>query len=175
MYESLICEWCGTLWSRERTRGRKPRTCRECRYYAELPVETPHRRFDNITLTDGGKRESGIVDKNDCTVKAIALACDVSYEEAYQFMQKNGRKPGKGAAFELIIQRHDFKIFGRTLIYTPIYRSKGIPMLITRNPWIQEGTWILHMTRHVAVLKDGKLFDSFDSSRKMINRAWKVS
>ena len=36
-------------------------------------------------------------ERNDCTVKAIAVVTGVSYKEAHKAMADAGRKPGKGA------------------------------------------------------------------------------
>ena len=37
------------------------------------------------------------VDTNDCSVKAVAIACNVSYEEAHKALERSGRKRNKGA------------------------------------------------------------------------------
>lgn len=36
-------------------------------------------------------------DDNDCSVKALAIACNVPYGDAHRTMQMNGRKTNKGA------------------------------------------------------------------------------
>jgi len=34
--------------------------------------------------------------RNDCTVRAIAIACDFSYDSAYDLLKANGRRSSRG-------------------------------------------------------------------------------
>jgi hypothetical protein len=108
-------------------------------------------------------------------VRALAVACEAPYREAYTFMARAGRRKNKGAFFHSIIARNNGEVLGCKL--TPaesIKPAKGIRTFLLRNPQMRKGIWVLHMTRHVAVLRNGQLVDSFDSSRKVIDGAWRV-
>lgn len=146
--------------------------------------------------TDGGRVDDGFYsENNDCTVRALAVATGRPYREAHSWLQRRGRRMRRGCGFYLIMEQHGSNVLGHKLelwpqLYPPgsvghrrqqeqgvvrgIYKSKGLKTAIERNPQIAVGTWIIHSTQHVAVLKDGKLLDSFDSSRKIIDKAWRV-
>ncbi len=42
---------------------------------------------------------AGLNDFNDCSVKALAIVCGVSYGEAYEALRKKGRKTNRGVTF----------------------------------------------------------------------------
>ena len=170
-YETLVCQACGDLFSRVVVRGRKPNRCMICREF-NRPVRKAPAKV--VEITDGGRIDAGYYgERSDCTVRALATATGASYDEAYRFMAANGRKKNKGAYFERAIAQH--QVLGHTFIKTPTFvKARGINAAIKRNPVLRYGTWVLKMKGHVATLKDGKILDSFDSSRKDILWAWSV-
>lgn len=179
MYETLRCDGCWNSWRREVVRGRKPRICPTCRGIYSLvrsPVKkvSPAVRAGKVEFTDGGR--GAIQETNDCTVFALALACEVPYAEAHQYLEKAGRRSRKGIPFSRVLREAGFLILGHQFtIPHPVIHSKGLMTFLRRNPWAKRGTYVLHSTHHVSVLKNGKLIDSFDSSRKIIDGAWRVS
>jgi hypothetical protein len=48
------------------------------------------------------KKSDNLSEANDCTVKAIALACDVSYEAAHTALKTFGRKHGRGTSISIM-------------------------------------------------------------------------
>lgn len=46
---------------------------------------------------------AGLNDFNDCSVKALAIVCGVSYGEAYEALRKKGRKTNSGVYISQII------------------------------------------------------------------------
>ena len=192
MYEVLKCEECFHTWERSVTRGRKPRICPDCRAWGIKPVTVPRRRVtavdvlldpnsSPIVFTDGGRKDEGKMgwENSDCTVRAIATATGRPYSEAYHFMAQAGRKPGKGANFHGAIYRA-MRTVGNVLGYKfedmgGFKRARGLKTALERNPALRKGTWVLQQPRHVCTLKDGKILDSFDSSRKEIRGAYRVT
>lgn len=191
MYEVLHCESCLKEWERVVVRGRKPRICVHCREWGAKPTPVRRRRVTAVdilldpakavvVLTDGGRKDEGIRWENsDCTVRAIATATGKPYSAAHAFMAAAGRKHGKGANFHGAVWRA-MRDVGHILGYKfedvrPFHRSRGLKTALIRNPQLRKGTWILQQPRHVATLKDGKILDSFDSSRKDIRGAYKVT
>lgn len=176
-YETLYCDG-GHWFERRVVRGRKPSLCPSCKRAVQIvrnPNPRPRTPSSNLVIADGGKKEAGFAgEKNDCTVRAVALACDVPYRDAYLFMQKNGRRKNKGSYFHSVVMVNNYDILGKQVKPEGILAAKGIKTALLRNPKLRKGTWMVHMTHHVAVLKDGVLMDSFDSSRKQINGAWRV-
>lgn len=149
-------------------------TCPACqprprfRDHRNLPPTVP---FD---CTDGGRLDSGFAsESNDCTVRALAVATDSSYAEAHAWLRQRGRKMRHGCHFKMIMRVNPVCL-GFEMKRESIVRSKGVRTAIERNPQLAVGTWIIHSTQHVAVLRDGKLLDSFDSSRKIVDTAWRV-
>ncbi len=176
MYEVLYCSQCGDAWERKVVRGRKPSLCSRCKYAGAIVRTRRTKASGLLVLSDGGKSEAGFgSERNDCTVRAVAVACEVPYRTAYTFMSQMGRKRNKGAYFHGIITRTNGLLFGKRVVPDNYIKpARGLKTFLLRNPQLRRGTWMLHSTHHVSVLRDGKLIDSFDSSRKTFNGAWKV-
>lgn len=178
MYETLRCGGCWNLWQREVVRGRKPSICPTCRGIYSLvrsPVKkvSPAVRIGRVEFTDGGR--GAINETNDCTVRALALACEIPYADAHRFLAQAGRKARKGVVFSRVLREAGNVVLGHKFVYRQPVRAKGLMAFLRRNPWAKRGTYVLQMTRHVAVLKNGKLLDSFDSAGKIIGGAWMIS
>lgn len=170
MYEVLYCKSCFRSWERTIRRGRKPSLCLYCR------PSTKPRPFKHVSpkveLVDAVSPQW---ETNDCTVRTIALATGRPYSEAHAFLAEHGRKRGRGVNFAVVLRSVNHEVLGKTFLPChQLYRAKGIKTFLLRNPQFRRGTYVLHFTKHVAVLKDGKIFDSFDSSRKVIDKAWKI-
>ena len=174
MYEELFCSSCFDYWVRPLVRGRKPSTCPRCRPARPTPVRAPKAPTGVLELTDGDRPSSYLNERNDCTVRALAVATGKGYAAAHQFMSRNGRKPGRGAQFARILRANKHEVLGTRLQPISLVEAKGLRTAILRNPQLRTGTWILQMRAHVVTLKDGKLYDSFDSSRKVVRSAWRV-
>ena len=52
--------------------------------------------LERTIRTDGGLSLSGIKDKNNCTIRALSIACGIPYEEAFLIGKEAGRKTGHG-------------------------------------------------------------------------------
>lgn len=75
---------------------------------SRIPRTSLSEDFHNLSI-EAGK----IGERNDCSVKAISLACGVPYAEVHALMKKIGRKEGKGTpliASERAIKELGFKI-----------------------------------------------------------------
>lgn len=178
MFETLYCNRCWGSFQRQVKRGRKPELCPRCKPAPAVRRVPSPAMANRLIITDGGRNEIGIKDTNDCTVRAVALATGRGYAAAHKFLADNGRKRGKGAYFFGIIARNmrtPGHILGCTFTEVPVTRSRGLKTTLARNPHLRRGTWVLQMHHHVATLKDGKLMDSFDSSRKEVLGAWRIS
>lgn len=175
MLEYLCCENCYRPWTRTRTRGRKPSLCPRCK-----PVPAARRKpvsaavqlvgSDSKVLAGRPVRET-----NDCTVRTMAIATGRPYPEAHAWLAKAGRRNGRGVPFASVIRRAGHAALGTRFDPVPVVRSKGLRTFLLRNPGLRRGTYVLHCTKHVCVLKNGKILDSFDSSRKVFDGCWKVS
>lgn len=115
-------------------------------------------------------------ENNDCTVRAIAAACNISYKEAHKAMAEAGRVNGKGAMPAVTMAALESLGFTweRVYYWEPRYR-----MIIARYPkphhklhhittyhpirfakvWADMPPCLLSMNGHIAGFKDGSLHD----------------
>ncbi len=94
-------------------------------------------------------------ERNDCTVRALAISTGKPYEEAYSILQNFGRKPNKGTNI-----RKFFK--NNKIVLGYWFKKLSFRKQITLNKFIKkypEGTYYVRITRHVFVVKDGVAID----------------
>ena len=141
------------------------------------------------------KGNSGIAknEKNDCVVRSIASAAEVSYKVAHEFCAKVfGRKEKKGVnglvlASELLkaqdkgikIGNKEFEVYGLKknevcnkykLHGEEIWRKKTIKSFVQSHPI---GTFLVMVANHALCIKDGELLDwdsnKFQPTRKVVS------
>lgn len=152
----------------------------------DLDGETPEEHFSNRveyvrkahTMTtsktfqslDQISNEMG--ERNDCVVKALCVAGNISYLRAHKILEDLGRRRRRGCPgywLKIALKQLGFKLHEvdlrrfRKFSYGPYYK---IPRTITtyhptRFPkaWKAKGTYILWTRGHVAVVKDGVMHD----------------
>lgn len=113
--------------------------------------------------TDGGRSLSKRKkQKNDCTVRALALATNISYDEAYEICAEAGRKCGQGLLMKqflptVIVNGYRFKWY-------PLQAVKGemrvTPVTFAINH--PAGKYILKTAKHVLACIDGVVMDDDD-------------
>ncbi len=106
----------------------------------------------------------------DCSIRAVAKALDIDWETAYILICSNGLAMGD--------MPHSDSVWGSVLREKGFYR-KTIPnvcpncytarMFCRDNP---EGTFVLGFGGHVATVRDGDLFDAWDSSNEIPVYVW---
>jgi len=138
---------------------------------------------DTYVALDEEKKVHG--ERNDCAVKAVALACGVPYAKALKALLEAGRKPQKGAWTSTILKV--MKDLGtKTEAVDPQSIIKEYPgihstlkHITTHHPrrfakvW-PEGTFVLFMVGHVAVVKDGVLHDWTVNRTKRVTSIYRV-
>lgn len=108
---------------------------------------------------------------NDCTVRAIALARGVPYDDAYDLLAAAGRKCNRGFHFKDWIKHQPW---ARKIPFPAI---KGQPRM---NPatFVEQfpvGTYICKVAKHIFVVKDGIVFDTFENRPdRCIYTAWHI-
>lgn len=68
--------------------------------------------MQTFKYTDGGRREAGIQEHNDCAVRAYALFHDIEYGKAHRLFASEGRRPMRGTSYltiKDIMERDGFK------------------------------------------------------------------
>lgn len=125
---------------------------------------------------DGGKITSKRPkQKNDCTVRAIALACEIPYDQAYDVLKKAGRKSNQGFEFSGFIKKQPC-INGKRLQWRPFQAVKGQPRMKPET-FIQQfpkGKFILSIAGHVSVVINGINHDTFEQWGRCVYGVWEV-
>lgn len=106
----------------------------------------------------------------DCAVRAVSAALEISWEEAYALLGKAG--------FQMGDMPHSNSVISAVLRMQGFYRASipnRCPDCYTAGDFTREhprGTYVLGFTNHVAAIKDGILLDSYDSSGMIPQFFW---
>lgn len=130
--------------------------------------------------TDGGKSTSKRnKNKNDCTVKAIAIAFGMPYDQAYDAMASAGRQCSRPILSEYFISW-----------ITQHTRAAVLPEVTNADLWLSdflfnytEGTYLVRVKfpharniNHVLVVKNAEIRDTFASAgNSIVSYAWKIN
>ena len=106
----------------------------------------------------------------DCSVRAIAKAIGTDWEKAFVLLAANaysmGDMPSSNSVISSVMRKNGF------------YRSiipDSCPDCYTAEDFCQDnprGTYVLGFGSHVATVKDGDLYDSWDSSKEIPQYFW---
>lgn len=122
--------------------------------------------------SDGGRKDAGFKGKSgDCGVRAVAIACDIGYNEARKRLKEFAAKGNQGnKAIARGIYKDDMDAFMRSIGW----EWKQAPKFEGRKARYSDipGRAVLRMARHFAAVVDGVLLDTWDSSRKMVYGYW---
>jgi len=106
----------------------------------------------------------------DCAVRAVAKALDTDWEDAYAQIAAAGflmnDVPSSNSVWGSVLRRHGFM---RTAI------PQTCPDCYTAEDFALDhptGIYVLGFGNHVATVKDGRLFDSWDSSQEIPQYYW---
>ena len=123
--------------------------------------------------TDGGRSVSKRPkQRNDCTVRALAVARGWASDKAYDDLAFYGRKCGEG--FRMATYLNDMPWAGRY----PFPAVKGERRMnpATFCEQFPIGTWICKTAKHVFVIKDGCIYDMVPQrDDRCIYTAWKIN
>ncbi len=104
---------------------------------------------------------------NDCTVRAISLAEDITWDEAYYKLSNLARKEGLMMDSVEFIEKYLDDRYDRTC-----YRSTSVGEFMDEY---DEGVFLVTMPGHITVIIDGVLYDTFDCSDRIMRCAWEVT
>lgn len=110
---------------------------------------------------------------NDCVIRAISLATGKSWQEVYRELAEQGIKCGL-----MINDRTNWKTYLKHLGYNMEkmprkYNNKRYTVEefvdeIAHKNW----TYIVKVANHLTVVKDKKLYDTWDCSHKCVGNYW---
>lgn len=106
----------------------------------------------------------------DCAIRAVAKALDIGWEKAFALVAVN--------AFQMGDMPSSNSVWGSVLRQNGFYRSAledSCPDCYTAEDFCKDhpkGVYVLGFGNHVATVKDGLLYDSWDSSREIPQYYW---
>ncbi|MHB1696541.1 MAG: hypothetical protein ACYCSQ_00315 [bacterium] len=122
--------------------------------------------------TDAGRSSSKRPRQiNDCTVRAVAMAFSISYDEAYDRLKSFGRKCGRGFHIDDYMS-----VAGAKKISFPAVKGE-----YRMNTWkfcreYDKGTYICRVAKHVFTVIDGVVCDMVPPFLdRCIYKAWEIS
>lgn len=108
---------------------------------------------------------------NDCVVRSLSLAYDKTWIEVFDELTE--------------IARENFDVVTSKEVYAEYLQKHGAEYIKTMTKYSrlsggdfadqhQEGVYILRMANHLTVCKQGKIYDTWDCTSKMVYNAWLV-
>lgn len=98
----------------------------------------------------------------DCAVRAVAKALDMSWEDAFALIVTNAfamaDMPSSNAVWGSVLRQHGFNRMAIPNTCPDCYTAEDFCL---DHP---QGTFVLVFDGHVAAVKDGRLFDTWDST-----------
>ena len=121
--------------------------------------------FQKVKTAQVANRET-----NDCSVKAVSIACDVSYSVAHKALRLQGRPNGKGVNMLQIIRAVVSIGYSMERV---VFRAKTVAT-IGRDSNLYNGYYIANVRGHVAAVVNGKVEDWTDGRRHKLLAVYKI-
>jgi hypothetical protein len=106
----------------------------------------------------------------DCSVRAIAAALDVDWETAFALIAKNAYQMGNvisaNEVWGSVLRQNGFKRYAIENTCPDCYSMDDFAI---DHP---NGTYVVGTGNHVATIKDGRIYDSWDSSNEIPQYYW---
>lgn len=106
----------------------------------------------------------------DCSVRAISVALDVDWEEAYELIARAGfvmaDMPSSDSVWSAVLRSHGFY---REAVPNTCPECYTAADFAVDHP---KGIYVLGFGGHVATIVDGILYDSWDSSKEIPQFYW---
>lgn len=103
----------------------------------------------------------------DCTIRAISVAEQISWDEAYRKLSDYARKRGLMLSSVESIESYLDDNYDRI----KVYENETVGEFANDNVY---GTFLITMNGHITILKDGYIYDTFDCTDRLIKDAWIV-
>ena len=107
----------------------------------------------------------------DCAIRAVAVALDISWEYAFDLIAKNAKEMGNvmhsNAVFGSVLRQHGFKRF---IVPNSCPDCYSLIDFCMDNP---EGVYVVGLDSHVVAVIDGNYIDTWDSGNEIPIYYWK--
>jgi len=124
--------------------------------------------------SDGGISETNLREKNDCCVRAVAIAADIPYIEAHAMMKAAGRRDRCRMHGFVNLLNATPKIGRFYVVALGLYADTRIRAFVALQA---TGRYIIRVNGHAFAVIDGVVHDKFVSvatSGKRITNVWKM-
>lgn len=137
---------------------------------------------------DGGRADAGFRGTTrDCVPRAIAIATGLPYREIYDELSRRQKAyytkklrestPRYRRFWERRLKQYSARNGVRNEVWRPYLKSLGWQPSVGYR-WIEDfpstGTFIILQHKHMVTIKDGVLYDTYDSSKTRSPRSRKV-
>ena len=106
----------------------------------------------------------------DCAVRAVSVSLGVDWETAFALIASNafqmGDMPSSNAVWGSVLRQHGFR---RSVVPNNCPDCYTAEEFAAERP---EGVYVLGFGNHVATVRDGVIYDSWDSSREIPQYFW---
>ena len=106
----------------------------------------------------------------DCAVRAVSVALDVDWETAYAMIAENGflmaDMPSSNSVWGAVLRQHGFSRYAIPNSCPDCYTVEDFA---DENP---RGVYVLVTNGHVVTIRDGTVFDSWDSRQEIPQYYW---
>jgi hypothetical protein len=111
---------------------------------------------------------------NDCTVRALANASSMHYDNAHALLKKHGRKDRHGAKFRTMQAAYSEAGFVLDSVHGTTGQARFVARVTKRQaeagitlgkilPKLAFGEYIVNITGHAVAVVNGKVIDTFDN------------
>jgi hypothetical protein len=125
--------------------------------------------------SDSRGATAGGLEHNDCTVRALANASAMPYEDAHVLLKKYGRKNRCGAKFSTMHSAYKEAGFVLDSVHGTNIQSRYVARITKREaeagitlgkilPKLSFGEYIVNVNGHALAVVNGKVIDTFDNS-----------
>lgn len=127
-------------------------------------------------------------ENKDCTVKALALVCGISYNKAHATLKRLGRKDGNGIPMRRVLNKalaeHGFKcsqVSMRGMIAQYPGCHKNLQSVTTHHParfpkvWKDGRNYLFFVSGHVAAVLDGRTHDWSEGRAKRCEDIYEIT
>lgn len=104
---------------------------------------------------------------NDCVIRAISVAEDMTWGDTYDDLSRIAKNNG------ILLDDVDFvdPLLDYRYDRIPLYYDMSVGDFLENHP---NGTYLITMSGHITVLKNGVIYDTFDCRNRKIKDVWKV-
>lgn len=104
---------------------------------------------------------------NDCVIRAVSVAENMSWEDTYDDLSRIAKKNG------ILLDDVDFvdPLLDYRYDRIPFFQDMYVGDFIASHP---TGIYLITMLGHITVVKEGIVYDTFDCRDRKIKDVWKV-